>query len=219
MSNVPKPPAPRGTGPSAPPAAVPQTPPDSDRLLGPGSPVPQRLQRALGVFGADPTTPSSVQGLLSGYVRFANPNMTTEHLPRSLKPHHIHRERAASGGTKYDAFFFLVGNAIAGMQDAYAKDRLYAAAKTAKDKAEAKIVVLAAIQLMESRVARLETLAKAGQALWHVSGTDAEGFTLLTEAEADAKRNDELAAYQRGIDAQRAEDEANDQAEQGDQLQ
>lgn len=211
--NVPKPPVPRGPAVAPASATVPPVAVDGDRILGPGSPLPQRLQRTVGVIASDTTLPSSVQGMLSGYVRFANPNMTCENLPRSLKPHPIYPERAASGGTKYDVFFALLGKAIHGMQTTYAMDREYAAVKNPNEKEGIKALLLGQIQLMESRVARLEALAKVGHAAWVVQGTDSEGFALLTTLEYAAKQATILQQYQAKVEAQRVQDEADDAAE------
>lgn len=202
----PPPPAAKVPAPGAP--TVPAAKLDGETILKPGGNYVGRLQKALGSLDGNPLMPSSVRSVLSGYFRFLNPAMTTEHLPRSLKPHPIHPSRAMSSGTKYDILFFYLGNAARLLQHAYAVDHLYAAIPAANSsrKDAAKGLVELAIRVLDEQVKLLEKLAVVGPSDWVVRGLDAEGYYLVTTTEHQDLMRTELAAAQSKEDEKRAKE-------------
>lgn len=145
----------------------------------------QRLQRSLSAIDSNPATPSSARSILSGYYRFLNPNMTLEHLPRSLRPHKLHPENAANTGTKWDIILFYFGDAAGALQQAYSLDRVWAGISDKQENAKKIAQELAerAIHRLEAAVARLERLARAGPNDWVSKGTESQGYYLVTSYE------------------------------------
>lgn len=173
-------------------------------ILPPAIPHAQRLRLALAKIDGDPTCPSGARSVLSSYFRFLNPSQTTEHLPRSLKPHHLNPERAKDDGSKWDILCHLLGNAAKALQTAYALDREYARIPDTRldEKLAAKAKVEEAIKTLEARTARLEVLAAWGHKKWLIVGSYPVGFTLETEEEAQKALKDAVAGIATLLQAQ-----------------
>lgn len=168
------------------PAPVPEATSVTQRVDTPVGTHVVRLQRALALVDEAKSTPTAARAVISGYYRFLNPMMTTEHLPRSHRPHPANSEHGTESGNKWVTYYFHLANAAKALQDAYRLDREQARVSDNAPpsiKASALAAFRKALDTLESRTVLLEHLAKIGPAEWALHGDDRTGYHLISKEE------------------------------------
>lgn len=159
----------------------------------------ERLRKVIARIDEHPLTPTSVRSILSGMFRFANPFMSLQDLPKTIHRHPLNPERSSLGGSRFDVVIFYLGNAISGLQHAYAADQELAKTPTTKvdERLKAKALLDEALIILNARLTRLELLAEIGSGKWVQRGNEGTGYFLLTRDEAvEAKRKEAEVAMQ-----------------------